>query len=106
MNESGLKVGIMQPYVFPYIGYFQLINAVDIFVFYDDVNYIKGGWINRNKLLLNGKESLFTIPLNNASSFKLIKDTEIHPNLFPIWKNKFLKSIKYFSPTASTNILK
>ena len=84
----------MQPYVFPYIGYFQLINAVDKFVFYDDVNYIKGGWINRNKLLLNGKENLFTIPLNNSSSFSMIKDTEVHSTLFPIWKKKFLKSIE------------
>ena len=48
-----MKVAIMQPYVFPYIGYFQLINTVDKFVFYDDVNYIKNGWIDRNKILVN-----------------------------------------------------
>ena len=47
------KIAIMQPYFFPYIGYWQLINAVDIFVLYDDVNYIKKGWINRNNILLN-----------------------------------------------------
>ena len=62
----------MQPYVFPYIGYFQLICATDIFVFYDDVNYINRGWINRNKILLNGKEQLFTIPCIDASQNKLI----------------------------------
>ena len=50
-----MKVGIMQPYFFPYIGYWQLINAVDKFVIYDDVNFIKGGWINRNKILVNGQ---------------------------------------------------
>ena len=42
-----MKLGIMQPYFFPYIGYWQLMNAVDRYVIYDDVNFIKGGWINR-----------------------------------------------------------
>ena len=54
-----MKIGIMQPYIFPYIGYFQLINAVDKFIFYDDVNFIKGGWINRNQVLINEKKNLF-----------------------------------------------
>lgn len=66
----------MQPYIFPYIGYFQLINAVDIFVFYDDVNYINRGWINRNRILLNEKDYLFTIPLIKASQNKLICNIE------------------------------
>lgn len=62
-------IAIMQPYFFPYIGYFQLINAVDKFVFYDDVNYIKQGWVNRNNILLQGQPFTFTIPLKNISSF-------------------------------------
>ena len=49
-----MKLGIMQPYFMPYIGYFQLIKAVDKYVVYDDVNYIKGGWVNRNNILVNG----------------------------------------------------
>ncbi|MBF9253844.1 WbqC family protein [Pontibacter sp. 172403-2] len=69
-----MKVAIMQPYVFPYIGYFQLIDAVDLFVIYDDVQYIKKGWINRNRILLNGKEHLFTIPCIKASQSKLINE--------------------------------
>jgi len=74
-----MKLGIMQPYLFPYIGYFQLINAVDRFVIYDDVNYIKGGWINRNKILVDNREYIFTVILDHASAFKhinkiLIKD--------------------------------
>lgn len=68
----------MQPYLFPYIGYFQMINAVDVFVFYDDVNFIKGGWINRNRMLINGSDKLFTVPLKDASSFKLINEIEIN----------------------------
>jgi len=70
----------MQPYFFPYIGYFQLINAVDKFVFYDDVNFIKQGWINRNKILNNGKEFLITVPCCNISSFKKINEIEIDKN--------------------------
>ena len=84
----------MQPYIFPYLGYFQLIYSVDKFVFYDDVNFIKQGWINRNKILINKQESLFAIPIKNASSFNLIKETELHPILFKKWRGKFLKSIK------------
>ena len=75
------KVAIMQPYLFPYIGYFQLLNAVDIFVLFDDVNYINRGWINRNRILLNGKPHLFTIPLHKASQNKLINEIEIMKKL-------------------------
>lgn len=70
----------MQPYIFPYIGYFQLIHAADVFVFYDDVNFINRGWINRNRILLNGKDQLITIPLQDASQNKLIKDITVLPD--------------------------
>lgn len=88
-----MKLAIMQPYVFPYLGYFQLINTVDKFVVYDDVTYIKGGWINRNKILIGGKENLFTIPLSGASSNKEIKELLLNETNFPKWKSKFLKSL-------------
>ena len=68
------KIAIMQPYFFPYIGYWQLINAVDIFVLYDDVNFIKKGWINRNNILLNKSKHLITIPLLNVSQNKHINE--------------------------------
>ncbi|MDB5743509.1 MAG: uncharacterized protein JWR68_1824 [Polaromonas sp.] len=72
-----MKLAIMQPYFFPYIGYFQLVNAVDKFVFYDDVNYIKSGWINRNRLFLSGAIRYITVPLSAASSFEKINRTRI-----------------------------
>lgn len=72
-----MTLGIMQPYFFPYIGYWQLVKAVDKYVVYDDVNYIKGGWINRNNFLINGQEKLFTIQLNGTSSYKNINEIEI-----------------------------
>jgi hypothetical protein len=72
-----MKVAIMQPYLFPYIGYFQRAAAVDIFVFHNDDNYKKGGWVNRNRLLTHDKARYFTLSIVKASSNKLIKDLEI-----------------------------
>lgn len=86
-----MKIAIMQPYVFPFIGYFQLINAVDIFVFYDDVNFIKRGWINRNRILVKNEASLFSIPLKKISQNKLINEIEIDMN--EKWIKRFLKTI-------------
>jgi hypothetical protein len=86
-----MRLAIMQPYIFPYIGYFQLINAVDKFVIYDDVNYINKGWINRNNILVNNKACLFTVPLKDASQNRLIKDIEV---LNDDWKLKFLKTVE------------
>lgn len=57
----------MQPYFFPYIGYFQLIAAVDLFIVYDNIKYTKKGWINRNRLLQNGKDVVFSLPLKSDS---------------------------------------
>lgn len=62
-----MKVGIMQPYFLPYIGYFQLIASVDQFIVYDKIKYTKKGWINRNRMLLNGTDALFSLPLRKAS---------------------------------------
>jgi hypothetical protein len=59
----------MQPYFLPYIGYWQLIGAVDVFVVYDNIKYTKKGWINRNRFLRNGTEALFSLPLRKDSDF-------------------------------------
>jgi hypothetical protein len=72
-----MRLGIMQPYFLPYIGYFQLIKAVDKYVVYDDVNYIKGGWVNRNYILVNGDKKMFTITLKGASPNKLFNEIEV-----------------------------
>ncbi|HEX8397609.1 MAG TPA: WbqC family protein [Pyrinomonadaceae bacterium] len=85
-----MKIAVMQPYLFPYIGYFQLLNAVDKFVVFDDVNFIKKGWINRNNILVNGQKYLFTVPLKDASQNKLIKEIEIAEG---DWQKKFLKTL-------------
>lgn len=72
-----MRVGVMQPYFFPYIGYWQLINAVDKYVIFDDVNYINRGWINRNRILFNEKPRYFNVYLKGASQNKLINEIEV-----------------------------
>lgn len=67
----------MQPYFFPYIGYFQLVSAVDLFVIYDNIQYTKKGWINRNRMLLNGRDSTFSLPLKKDHDLLDIRDRAI-----------------------------
>ena len=85
-------IAIMQPYFLPYIGYFQLLAAVDKFVLLDDVNYINRGWVNRNRLLLNGLAYTFTVPLCGASQNKLICDIELVSELK--WRDKLTRTIQ------------
>ena len=87
-----MKLAIMQPYLFPYIGYFQLVNAVDKFVILDDVNFISRGWINRNRILVNNQPHLFTVPLKQASQNRRIMDIEVSDEMG--WKRKFLTMIE------------
>jgi WbqC-like protein family len=62
-----MRLAIMQPYFFPYIGYFQLIAAVDMFILYDNIKYTKKGWISRNRMLQNGKDAMFSLSLKSDS---------------------------------------
>lgn len=84
-----MRIAVMQPYFFPYIGYFQLIHAVDAFVVYDDVNYIKGGWINRNRILRDGNTELLSLHTSGASQNKLINQVNVGNN-----HRKLLKTIE------------
>jgi len=84
-----MKIAIMQPYLFSYIGYFQLVQSVDTFILYDDVNYINKGYINRNSILINGQANRFTLEVIGASQNKLINEIEVGTN-----KTKILKSIE------------
>lgn len=77
----------MQPYFLPYIGYWQLMNVVDKYVIYDDVNYINRGWINRNRILLNDEPQYFNIPMLGASQNKLINEIEVNNEKKVIDKN-------------------
>ena len=72
-----MKIGIMQPYFFPYIGYFHLIKAVDVFIVYDNIQYTKKGWINRNRMLQNGKDVMFSLPLKKGSDYLDVREREL-----------------------------
>ena len=71
------RVSIMQPYFLPYIGYFQLIKSVDEFILYDNIQYTKKGWINRNRILVNGSDRLITLPVKKDSDYLNVVDREI-----------------------------
>jgi len=86
-----IKVAIMQPYAFPYFGYLQLMKAVDHFVFMDDVTFIKKSFMNRNKIIANGKEQLFTIPVRKISQNKKINEHYISSQ----WSTKLIRSIQH-----------
>ena len=88
-----MKVAIMQPYFFPYIGYFQLINAVDKFVIYDNIEYTKKGWINRNRILKEGVDLMISLPLKKDSDFLFVNQRYLADD----WsksKQKLINSIK------------
>jgi hypothetical protein len=88
-----MKIAIMQPYFMPYIGYFQLINSVDKFILYDDIQYTKKGWINRNRILLNGSDNYISLPLKKDSDFLNIKDRYL-AKTWPKERIKILNKIK------------
>ncbi len=78
-----MKLAIMQPYFLPYIGYFQLIAAADLFVIYDNIKYTKKGWINRNRMLLNGADVMFSLPLKKASDSLDVVERELAEGFDP-----------------------
>ena len=95
-----MKVGVMQPYFLPYIGYWQLLNFVDRFVIYDNIQYVKRGWINRNRYLKDGKDTLFSIPLKKDSDYldinkRVISDSFSSKKLINIFDIAY-KSAPYY----------
>ena len=90
-----VKLGIMQPYFFPYIGYFSLIKNVDSFILLDEVQFIRHGWIERNRILKPQEGwQYINIPLKKHSQKTLIKDIEIHYSLQ--WKKKFFAQLMHY----------
>ncbi|WP_431066305.1 WbqC family protein [Methylotuvimicrobium sp.] len=75
-------IAIMQPYFLPYIGYWQLMNAVDQFVVYDNIQFTKRGWINRNRFLLNGKVETFTLPLKKDSDYLDVRERYLKDDFY------------------------
>ena len=82
----------MQPYFFPYIGYFQLINAVDEFVIYDNIEYTKKGWINRNRIIVNGTDAMISLPLKKDSDYKNVNQRYLS-NTWSVDRKKMLNKV-------------
>ncbi len=101
--SQGLKLGIMQPYFMPYIGYWQLMKAVDKYVVYDDVNYIKGGWVARNNILMNGEKKMFILRLNGASPNRHFNEITIADDLSQLLKTlqHTYRKAPYFEQTIA-----
>lgn len=91
-GSAFMKLGIMQPYFLPYLGYWQLMNAVDTYVVYDDVNYIKGGYINRNSILINKEAKNINLILSGATPTKHINEIFVNESL--VQKRKILSKIQ------------
>jgi len=91
--SQAVKVGIMQPYFLPYIGYWQLMHHVDIFVIYDDIEYTKKGWINRNRFLVNGQPETFTLPLKKDSDFLSVSERRLS-EAFSVEKVKVMRRME------------
>ncbi|MGF2733408.1 WbqC family protein [Marinobacter sp. DUT-1] len=85
-----MKLAVMQPYLFPYIGYFHLIYAADLFLIYDDVAYKKRGFVNRNNVLAPSGVTRFTVPVPGASQNKLFSELEFSEDV-----DKVLKTIEH-----------
>ena len=85
-----MNVAIMQPYFLPYIGYFQLIKAVDIFVVYDNIQFSKKGWIHRNRILVNGRDEYFTLTLKKDSDYLNVNQRVLSET----WEQEKLKTLR------------
>ena len=94
-----MRIGIMQPYFFPYLGYFQLIKSVDRFIFFDDVQYIRHGWLNRNRILKPGEGWQFIIAsLKNHKQAELIRNINLQPG--EEWKQKITRQLMHYKKKA------
>ena len=89
-----MRLAVMQPYFFPYIGYFQLMAAADRFLLYDNLNFIRRGWVHRNRIRLKGREAIYcSVPLVGASSHVKIRDLQV--NAEQDWQRKLLDLLAF-----------
>ncbi|MBI2472661.1 MAG: WbqC family protein [Planctomycetes bacterium] len=94
-----MKLAIMQPYFFPYIGYWQLIHAADCFVLSDDVQYIRHGWVNRNRILKpGGGWQYILVPLRKHGMAEPIKNIQAYPE--KSWKDRIIAQLVHYTKKA------
>jgi hypothetical protein len=88
-----LKLGIMQPYFFPYIGYWQMMNYVDKYVIYDNIQYTKSGWYRRNRIKINNEAKMFSLPIKKDSDYLDVRDRRLADG-YALDNKKILNQIK------------
>ena len=100
-NHGGkkMKIAVMQPYFFPYIGYWQLIHAADCFVLFDDAQYIRNGWVNRNRILKpDGDWQYILVPIKKHAHTDSIKNIHVHPDIR--WKERIIRQLTHYKKKA------
>lgn len=98
-NSHEMKVAIMQPYFFPYLGYFSLAKNVDRFILLDDVQFIRHGWIERNRILKpNEGWQYIRVPLKKHSRETIIRDVEVDNS--QDWTTKILAQLQHYAKAA------
>jgi len=100
-----MKVALMQPYFFPYLGYFQLIHSVDEFIIFDQAQHIRRSWITRNRILNAHKESIYiNVPVCRAQRETIIKDIQINNDIN--WQEKIIQQLLYYKDAPNfTNVM-
>lgn len=95
-----MRLGIMQPYFMPYLGYFSLIKNTDEFILFDTVQFIRHGWIERNRILKpNGGWQYFQVPIIKKNGREtVIKDVRV--NNSENWKSKIIAQLQHYKKTA------
>lgn len=94
-----MKLAIMQPYFFPYIGYYSVLKHVDRYIYLNNVQYIYHGWMNRNRIL-HPKEGwqYINVPIKKHSRNDVINEVIINNQIE--WKKKILNQIEHYKKHA------
>lgn len=93
MENCNMKCAIMQPTYLPWLGFFKMMNRVDKFVFLDDVQFAKRSWQQRNKIALQNREKMLTIPCI-TKGLRDQKINEVYMDLSTNWKSQHQKTIE------------
>jgi hypothetical protein len=99
-------VAIMQPYFMPAPTYLSLLHAADVFVFFDDVQFVRKRWTHRNRIAVHGQELDFSVPLDNASQRRTLNEIGLHPREFPRWRRRFLDTLAHgYGKTGNADVV-
>ena len=94
-----MTIGIMQPYFFPYIGYYALIKHSNHFVFFDTPQFIRHGWIDRNRILKpTDSWQYIKVPIVKHPRNTCINEISIQNEI--LWKNRIIRQVEHYKKKA------